>query len=83
MSHLWISLVGVLQGFEQRASAAEHHDVACSVSMRGHAGRLLLHDLNRELDVHGGLEPGADHFALTLTRMAVAEEEQRAGLADR
>ncbi len=46
------------------------------------ADRLLLHQTDGELDVHRRLEAGADDFPFALPRVAVAEEQQRAGLVD-
>ena len=54
-----------------------------SLSSRGQPIAFFLTSSTRELDVQRRLEPGADHFALALPRVAVAEEQQRARLVDR
>ena len=72
----------LLQGFDQRALAAEHHHVRVVLEPRP-LDRRLLDELHGELDIHRGLEAGADDFAFALQRVAVADEQQRAGFVDR
>ena len=72
----------MLKCFQQRTRAPEHHDVRVVFEPRP-ANRLLLHEVDRELDVHRGLETGAGDFAFALARVAVAHEQQRARLVHR
>ena len=69
----------MLEGFEQRTRAAEHHDVGAIVEARP-ADRFFLDEVDCEVDIHRRLEPSAGHFAFALTRVAVTHEQQRTRL---
>ncbi|MEZ5362028.1 MAG: hypothetical protein R2748_06700 [Bryobacterales bacterium] len=68
-----------MQRLQQRSCAADGHDVGVVFQARP-ADALSLDEVDGELDVHRDFERIADHLAVALAGVAVAEEEQGAGL---
>jgi hypothetical protein len=69
----------VLQGFVQGTGTAEHHDEVL-IFEAWPADLFPFDQVHGKFNVERRLDGAAQHFAIALPRMAVAQKEQRAGL---
>src|SRR2546421_9293450 len=72
----------MLDGLVERAGVPDRHHERLVLGARP-ADRLAFQHLDRELDVHRHLDPGADDLAVALERVAVADVQEAALGEDR